>query len=202
MIDSSWHIQDNYGTQVNFGDTLIGRINYQIQLGNLVKIKTNPSICYAYVIGSDGRERKFDINIDEKQKLAVIDAWSAKTLMSKQEIFTQNNPIIPIFEGYEDKTTLVKVKPTEAFFDLIVKRVTDCLNKPCYGYYDLDFNITFNKKQYHFGIDLRYDYSIKIGNNYKIVKAELSYSTSKLEVEGVRVATHPKIIQLLKDIVK
>lgn len=204
MIDATYRIEDNEGNVVNFGDTLIGRINYQIRIGSLVKIKTNPATYFAHCLDVGGREIKFDMTVDTVGKTATIDACSANSLIAMQTDFLSQNTITPIFEGFEEQTQLLKPKPTEAAFDLIVKRmkhVLDVRRTKRYSGFDFDYMFTFNKKKYRFGIDCIYDYKIKDGETYKIVKAHLDYRTAKLEIEGVKVAKHPKIIQLLKDMV-
>jgi hypothetical protein len=194
MIDSTYKLEDNNGEEVQFGDTLIGRINYYVCIGNLVKIKSNPKTYFAHCIDDDGSEIKFDIEVNQATKVATIDAWTARGLMEIQTRFAKNNNIQPMFDGYK---TVVnpKRKDTEAAFDYIVKRVKDLyLTKKQYSGSNIYFKFTFNKYQYIIDIRNRYDHRAGRYQGY-----ELGWETSG-DIEDVKVSTHPKIVQLLKDL--
>jgi hypothetical protein len=195
MIDSTYKLEDNNGEEVQFGDTLIGRINYYVCIGNLVKIKSNPKTYFAHCMDDDGGEIKFDIEVNQATKVATIDAWTARGLMEIQTRFAKNNNIQPMFDGYK---TIVnpKKKDTEAAFDYIVKRVKDIYSQRS-GHkvgHAIYFKFTFNKHPYTMDIRRHYDHNAGYYKGY-----ELGWNTSS-DIEDVKVSTHPKIVQLLKDL--
>ncbi len=197
-VDSTYQIIDADNTPVAFGDMLVGRLNYRLRFGNLVKIKINNVVSYAHCLDSCGEEIKFDlIQIDHNNKILKIDAYGASGLMAKQLDFKRNNNTDPLFENIKPVKT-VRVKPTEDAFDYIVEKTiqTYIQNKNRgYGFWIISFKFIFNKNKYEITI-----HPPKIDWRQNKVCAELAYGMDKLNIEGVNFSTHPKIIKLLQDL--
>jgi len=195
-VDITYQIIDADNTSVGFGDMLVGRVNYRLRFGNLVRIKINPSVSYAYCLDARGREIKFDlIQVDHNKKILQIDAYGATGLMAKQLDFKRNNNTDPLFENIKPVKT-IRVKPTEDAFDYIVEKITTRYieNKNCrHSSWPLNLKFTFNKKRYEVVIhpptqDWRQNK----------VAAKLGHYMDQLDIEGVNFSTHPKIIRLLQ----
>ena len=184
VIDDTYTLVDLTDTEVNFGDVLIGRINYYVCVGVLFKIKTNPKSYYASCV--DGTyEHKFDIGVNHSSKIATIDAYSNVSLNNLKDDFAKKNTITPLFESY--RATVVERKlPPEAGIKklarLINKHVLYCKEK---GYdYSENIKFSFNKKVYKFHL-----------TGYK--KWTFGWR-SDLVIEGVDITTHPDIIAALE----
>lgn len=187
MIDETYTITDLNGTKVEFGDVLIGRINYQICYGVLSKIKTNPKTYYAHCIDKYGNEIAFDIYlVDKSKKTARIDAYSYTSLVELQKTVLASVVIKPLFIGPKEVKE-EKRKPVEEGIKKLAKYIYDIVIKdpnPIY-YASRDISFKFNKIQYNFTI--RYS-----NNKWDLYICE--------DIEIISTKKHPMIINALNGI--
>lgn len=170
---------DKDNNSVNFGDCLVGRINYNVHYGFLVKIKKTAKCYWAYCINQHGASIKFDCSLYDKDTIQ-LDALNANELVKLNKILKEN------FEGFEEKE--VRQVPPSVWLPRLAKKIKEKFNyyKYSYQYYQnftFKVPITINKQYYE--ITLKY-------NNAKLA---LYYDTN---IEGIELSKNPIIQEALK----
>lgn len=174
---------DKDNNSVDFGDCLVGRINYNVHYGFLVKIKKTAKCYWAYCINQHGASIKFDCSLYDKDTIQ-LDALNANELVKLNKILKEN------FEGFEEKE--VRQVPPSVWLPRLAKKIKEKFNQ----------NFNYYKSLSHYYKDFRMIVPITINKHYYEIK--MDYTNSKLNffydenIEGIELSKNPIIQEALK----